>query len=98
MKDVKSNCCSITKSPFPRLLLCWERIQLLFQRKSETISSTGKQVLTIFLTTVVPNAFPVRNPMSARNAMPSGSIPYAGVAPCAIPCVKILKRKPANIS
>jgi len=97
MKDVKSNCCSITKSPFPRLLLRWEKIQLLFQRRFETIFSTVKWALIILPITPVSNGFPVRNPISVQNATPSDGIPYADAVPCAMLSVRISKRKPADV-
>ena len=39
----------------------------------------------------------VRNPTSAQNAMLPENILYAGAVPCAILCVKISKKRPANV-
>ena len=52
----------------------------------------------IFLTTTVPDVSPVRNPISAQNAMLAEGIPYAGAAPCAMLSVRISKKKPAGVS
>lgn len=85
------------KESFPRLLLHWKKIQPLFQRRFETISSTVKWALIILPITPAPNVFPVRNPISAQNAMLPESIPYAGAVPYAMLSARISKKKPADV-
>lgn len=85
------------KESFSSIAAALEKDLTTISKEVQTISSTVKWALIILPITPAPNVFPVRNPISAQNAMLPESIPYAGAVPYAMFSARISKKKPADV-